>query len=111
MGGKQSKLDKPTLELLQRQTRFDSKQIQQWYNRLKRYKGFQKDFTKPLDRYEFQKLYKNYFPFGDASKYSSYVFQHLDSNGNGLLDFEEFIKSLDICSKGSDRERLECIYD
>jgi Ca2+-binding EF-hand superfamily protein len=73
-----------------------------------RYKGFQKDFPAPITRQEFTKLYKNYFPFGDPNKYSMYVFNHLDLNKDGLVDFVEFMTCLDISSKGTVDERLNC---
>ena len=45
-----------------------------------------------LKKADFERIYRNYFPFGDSMKYAQYVFRHLDTNGDGIVDFEEFIK-------------------
>ena len=62
-----------------------------------------------LKKEDFVKIYKDYFPFGDATKYSQYVFKHLDLDGNGIVDFDEFIHGIDISSKGTIEEKLNCI--
>ncbi|KAJ3306214.1 hypothetical protein HDV03_000134 [Kappamyces sp. JEL0829] len=70
--------------------------------------GFCKDCPGgSLTKADFEKIYKDYFPFGDARKYSNYVFRHLDVNQDGIVDFEEFIKGIDISAKGSMEEKLE----
>lgn len=67
--------------------RFDEKELQQWY------RGFQKDCPNGfLDKKDFERIYKDYFPFGDATKYAHYVFRHLDINQTGKIGFEEFIR-------------------
>jgi len=62
-----------------------------------------------LKKEDFIRIYKDYFPFGDAAKYSQYVFKHLDLDGNGIVDFDEFIQGIDISSKGTIEEKLNCI--
>lgn len=103
MGNKSSKLDKEQVKELKSSTSFDDKQIQQWY------RGFQKDYPQKISKQDFQALYKNYFPFGDATKYSTYIFNHIDLNGDGFIDFFEFMKALEISAKGTAEARLSCI--
>jgi hypothetical protein len=103
MGNKQSKLSLDHLNELKKKTRFQEKEITQWY------KGFQKDCPKGfITKAQFLELYKQYFPFGDPIKYSSLIFKYLDLNEDGEIDFDEFMISLDISCRGSTTEKIEC---
>ncbi|KAI7849893.1 hypothetical protein BDC45DRAFT_519366 [Circinella umbellata] len=101
MGKAQSKLTTEQLVDLQKHTYFDKKELQQWY------KGFLKDCPSgQLEKNEFQKIYKQFFPFGDSSGFASYVFNVFDENKNGIIDFKEFICALSITSRGRVDEKL-----
>nr|XP_009933260.1 PREDICTED: neuronal calcium sensor 1 [Opisthocomus hoazin] len=67
--------------------RFTEKEVQQWY------KGFIKDCPSgQLDAAGFQKIYKQFFPFGDPTKFATFVFNVFDENKNadGKLTLQEF---------------------
>ena len=61
-----------------------------------------------LDKTEFSRIYKQFFPFGDPGEFSEYVFDVFDVNKNGTIDFKEFICALSITSRGSLDEKLRC---
>jgi hypothetical protein len=61
----------------------DKKELQQWY------KGFIKDCPSgQLNKQEFIKIYKQFFPFGDPSQFADYVFNVFDEDRSGTIEFK-----------------------
>lgn len=117
----QSKLSQEELNQLQKDTHFDKKELQQWYKGMSHYsiipavtrtnhlnpKGFLKDCpTGMLTKQEFQKIYKQFFPFGDPTSFADYVFNVFDSDKSGSIDFKEFICALSVTSRGKMEDKL-----
>ncbi|XP_076436865.1 neuronal calcium sensor 1-like [Babylonia areolata] len=105
MGKRNSKLKQEEVETLKKTTYFSEVEIKQWH------KGFMKDCPDGRLTLEgFTRIYQQFFPFGDPSKFASFVFNVFDENKDGYIEFHEFLKALSVTSRGTVEEKLEWAF-
>eukprot|EP00057_Strongylocentrotus_purpuratus_P001961 XP_003723564.1 PREDICTED: neurocalcin homolog [Strongylocentrotus purpuratus] len=106
MGNKPSNDLKPeTLSDLCKQTEFTEEELQQWYADFK--KASSKDY---LTKSDFKKVYAQYFPTGDATKFTEHVYRTFDSNGDGTISFREFMCGMSVLARGTVEQKLSWIF-
>ena len=65
---------------------FTENELREWYE------NFTQDFPDgTVTRDEFRRIYETCFPDGESGNFTDHVFQIYDSNGDGMIDFKEFM--------------------
>lgn len=106
MGTDASKsLTPEALNDLKKQTTFSGREIREWY------KKFHTDCPSgQMDKAEFKAMYEQLFPKGNSTQFADHVFRAYDTDGNGAIDFQEFLCTINITSRGSIDDKLRWAF-
>lgn len=99
-----------SIEALCQATKFSEAEIK------KIYRNFKAECpTGTIRKDTFNGIYAKFFPCGVSSyRYANYVFNTLDYNKVGYLNFEDFVRGLSVLCRGTLEEKLRwifCLYD
>ncbi|XP_064625430.1 neurocalcin-like [Lineus longissimus] len=105
MGGGSSKLSPDTLEDLRGSTAFSERELRQWYI----------DFRAScpdgrLDKKGMERMFKQIYPEGNAVRFAENAFRTYDKNGDGFIDFKEFMCGISVMSRGSNEDKLRWAF-
>jgi len=106
MGNDSSKgLSQSEIYTLKESTQFTGKEIREWYEK------FHSDYPSGfIAKDQFISMYQRMFPDGDASTFAEHIFNAYDQDGNGVIDFKEFLVTLNVTSKGTLDDKLRWTF-
>lgn len=105
MGSHNSKLSPKDIRKISEKTLFSEEEIKTWHE------GFLKDCpTGKLTRSEFLNIYNQSFPGGEPEEFARVLFSLFDENGDGTIEFDEFLMALSVTSRGKVEEKLEWAF-
>lgn len=85
---------------------FSENEIHEWYSDFcQRSRKSDGDSSKFLNEEEFVKVYNSVYTNGNSEQFAKHVFRTFDKNGDGRLDFREFLIGMSM-SGSSDPETL-----
>ena len=61
-----------------------------------------------LSQPEFSNIYSQFYPTGNVDHFAHYVFDLFDVDGNGTIEFPEFLVVLSVTSSGRLEDKIEC---
>ncbi|XP_065670627.1 neurocalcin homolog [Hydra vulgaris] len=105
MGKSNSKLKPTDILELREQTEFTEEELSAYY------KDFCKEYPSgSLTCDEFKEMYQRFFPDGDANAFAQHVFSSFDENGDGKIDFREFVCGLSVTIRGNIDQKLKWAF-
>jgi len=102
---KTQKLDQEDVDFLKENTKFDEAEIREWY------KGFSVDCPDGnLGKDKILDMYSMILPVKNATVFVDQIFRIFDKDGNGSIDFKEFMLATDMTASGTPEEKLRWAF-
>merc|ERR1719219_3205684 len=98
-------LSQEDIEYLKINTKFDEQEIREWF------KGFKVDCPDgELGKDKILDMYSMILPVGNAKVFVDQIFRIFDKDGNGTIDFKEFMLATDMTASGTPEEKLRWAF-
>ncbi|CAF3956020.1 unnamed protein product [Rotaria sordida] len=94
-----------SLEEIMKCTRFSKSEIRLLYRSFK-----QECPSGNVNEERLRGIYLQFFPQGNASKYTRYLFSMIDRNHKGTFTFDDYILTLSVLCRGTIDEKLRWIF-
>jgi len=89
------------VDYLRRNTSYNEMEIREWY------RGFKRDCPNgQMSRAKVERLYSMVMSASDAPVFVDQIFAIFDRDGNGSIDFREFMMATDTTEKGSIEDKV-----
>ncbi|CAF1120688.1 unnamed protein product [Rotaria sordida] len=112
MGNKEGKSTESTeltpkhIAFLKANTNYSEQEIRNWHAK------FIDDCPNgKLSKRQFSRLYRQFYEDGEGDKYCKHAFDMFDTDGNGSIDFDEFLIALSVPTQANLEDRLNVIFD
>jgi len=93
------------IAFLTKNTRYTEQEIRDWY------KGFQQDCPDGrLTKKKFLEIYSIFFSSGSPQAFCEHVYRTFDADGDGHIDFKEFLLAVGITTGNDPREKLKWAF-
>ncbi|XP_040583468.1 neuronal calcium sensor 2 [Lepeophtheirus salmonis] len=90
---------------LKKNTRYDEEEIKDWY------RGFRNDCPDgTLTKKKILEMYEVILPNANSSLFVDQIFRIFDKDGNGTIDFKEFMMATDMTASGTVEEKLRWAF-
>ncbi|CAM9318993.1 S-modulin-like [Lampetra fluviatilis] len=100
-----SAISKELLDDLKLNTAYSEQELADWYSTF-----LKESPDSRISRERFEQIYSKFFPNADATKYAQHVFRSFDANGDGTLDFREYVVALHLTASGEIDLKLEWAF-
>ena len=97
-------LTEKDIEFLVNNTKKDKETIMEGYETF-----LENSPTGKVDRSQFAGLYKMLYPDGDPDRFGDHVFRAFDTDGNGYIDFKEFMLAIYATSGSTIEDKIRLV--
>ena len=94
-----------SFEDLLRNSEFESTEIYELHEKM-----LQEHNGEDLTKDDFRRMYNRKYFNGSADEFAEHVFRCYDTDGNGKVDFREFVCGLSLSIRGTQRQKLNFAF-
>jgi len=90
---------------------FDGNAIIEWYGHFKKTSDCKTDGVPGLSKKKFTMLYQRFYPNSKIELFASLMFDHLDADQSGAIDFVEFYQVIIVTELSLDQQVVNMVFN